>query len=100
MLTSRDVQEPLLQSSSLLTSVRSEFCLPLEITVVVGILEVRRNYAYWVDRHSESFVMCEKTVDDHTGLYVPCDIEKAGLSNPNQGVADFHACAIQPKRGG
>ncbi len=78
-----------LDAKETLSRLRNEFAFPFGITFVVGILEDRRNRAYWVDQHSEPFVMCEKILDDHTGLYVPCEVEKADHRNPNKGVAAF-----------
>lgn len=54
-----------------------ELAAPLRITFVVGILDRRRNSAYWVDANGPE-LMCHKMGDDLKGLYKRC------LRNPDR----------------
>lgn len=59
-----------LPAGEILENLRRELAQPLGIAFIAGIIDGRRNSAYWVDADGQQ-LMCHKRGDDLTGAYDP-----------------------------
>ncbi|MGO9097202.1 MAG: hypothetical protein ACLQGV_18515, partial [Bryobacteraceae bacterium] len=71
---------PEVRAREVLDQLHKELAAPLRIAFVLGILDGRSNSAYWVDADGPK-LMCQKMVDDRTGLYDPC-LRNSDHANP------------------